>query len=106
MAELLEMKPSGDRLEPVEAVVNRLKCLLKQAETGELRSLAYAGEYCKDPSVSREKGASWAFCGERWNACLLGGLEILKVSMAQETIEYSDTHYDFPEGSEEPDPAG
>ena len=90
MAELLEMAVPSSNLEPIEPLVARLRDLLRQAESGELRSFAYAGEYCKNPQESRERGVSWALCGERWNAALIGGLEILKADLAQETIRLSD----------------
>ena len=108
MAELFELVPPSGSLDPVESVVNKLKSLLQRAETGELRGFAYTAEYCRHPNTSRDKGTEWGHYGESFNASAIGGLEIVKLSILEYAVEFSETQESETARITEPpeDPAG
>lgn len=80
-------KVPDQKLRPVVSVVDKLEHLLKRAERGEIRSIAYALEYKE--SVPVERGTEWGIAGEPWASPLLGAIDILKAQMTMTAINDS-----------------
>ena len=110
MAELVKMEAPRKGLVPVQSIVTVIASLLKRAESGELRGFAFAAEYCNHPDTSREKGTEWGMCGEAFNVGLIGGLEMVKLSLMEHISELSDAQeietVEVAADSDDPDSAG